>query len=112
MEVRNEVDVATAGLPEPSASASRPKVAVYMTNMSARVAPASTRKSSSSTIRSRGPSCMPADGAQREGVSGQYDIPGKKEVLAAHGFKQLGPAMRKLLEVSDTSYYNPNAKRY
>lgn len=55
---------------------------------------------------------MPADGAQREGVFGQYDIPGKKEVLAAHGFKQLGPAMRKLLEVSDTSYYNPNAKRY
>jgi hypothetical protein len=54
----------------------------------------------------------PADGMPREGVSGQYDIPGKKEVLAAHGFRHLGPAMRRLLEATDTSYYNPKAKRY
>lgn len=58
------------------------------------------------------PTDLPADGRPREGVSGQYDIPGKKEVLAAHGFKQLGPAMRKLLDAHDTSYYNPKAKRY
>lgn len=57
------------------------------------------------------PADLPAD-VQREGVSGQYDIPGKKEVLASHRFKQLGPAMRQLLEASDTSYYNPKAKRY
>ena len=54
----------------------------------------------------------PADGVPSEGVTGQYDIPGKKEVLAAYGFRQIGPAMRKLLEAGDTSYYNPGAKRY
>lgn len=58
------------------------------------------------------PADVAADDAPREGITGQYDIPGKKEVLAAYGFKQLGPAMRKLLEASDTSYYNPGAKRY
>lgn len=58
------------------------------------------------------PADIPADGTPREGVSGQYDIPGKKEVLAAYGFKHPGPAMRKLLEATDTSYYNPKAKRY
>jgi len=55
---------------------------------------------------------LPANGSSHEGVSGQYDIPGKKEVLAAHGFKHLGPAMQKLLDASDTRYYNPKAKRY
>ncbi|RDS83046.1 hypothetical protein DWU98_07910 [Dyella monticola] len=55
---------------------------------------------------------LPAEGSSHEGVSGQYDIPGKKEVLAAHGFKHLGPAMRQLLDASDTCYYNPKAKRY
>lgn len=58
------------------------------------------------------PADLPADDTPREGVSGQYDIPGKKEVLAAYGFKHVGPAMRTLLEATDTSYYNPKAKRY
>ncbi|MFK2873769.1 hypothetical protein [Dyella lipolytica] len=58
------------------------------------------------------PADIPADGTPRPGVTGQYDIPGKKEVLAAHGFQHIGPAMRKLLESTDTSYYNPKAKRY
>lgn len=58
------------------------------------------------------PADLPTDGAPREGVTGQYDIPGKNEVLAAYGFKHPGPAMRKLLEASDTRYYNPGAKRY
>ncbi|RDS82445.1 hypothetical protein DWU99_13620 [Dyella psychrodurans] len=60
----------------------------------------------------RRPTDVPADGTPREGVTGQYDIPGKKEVLAAYGFRNPGPAMRKLLESTDTSYYNPKAKRY
>jgi len=55
---------------------------------------------------------LAANGKHVEGISGQYDIPGKKEVLAAYGFKHPGPAMRKLLESTDTSYYNPKAKRY
>jgi len=58
------------------------------------------------------PADLSADETPREGVSGQYDLPGKKEVLAAYGFKHVGPAMRKLLEATDTSYYNPKAKRY
>jgi hypothetical protein len=58
------------------------------------------------------PANIPADGTPRPGVTGQYDIPGKKEVLAAYGFKHIGPAMRKLLDSADTSYYNPKAKRY
>lgn len=32
MEVRNEVDIATAGPPKPSANATRPKVGVCMAN--------------------------------------------------------------------------------
>jgi hypothetical protein len=58
------------------------------------------------------PADIPTDGTPRPGVSGQYDIPGKKEVLAAYRFQHIGPAMRKLLESTDTSYYNPKAKRY
>jgi hypothetical protein len=58
------------------------------------------------------PPDLPMDGMPREGVSGQYDIPGKKDVLKAHGFKHVGPAMRKLLEAADTGYYNVKAKRY
>jgi hypothetical protein len=58
------------------------------------------------------PADVPADGRPHPGVSGQYDIPGKKEVLAAHGFKHAGPAMRRLLDATDISYYNPKAKRY
>jgi hypothetical protein len=58
------------------------------------------------------PADLPNDGVPRQGVSGQYDIPGKKEVLAAYGFKNIGPAMRQLLDATDTSYYNPKAKRY
>jgi hypothetical protein len=58
------------------------------------------------------PANVPTDGTPMEGVTGQYDIPGKKEVLAAYGFKHLGPAMRQLLDAADTSYYNPKAKRY
>jgi hypothetical protein len=58
------------------------------------------------------PADVPAGGTPRPGVTGQYDIPGKKEVLAAYGFKHQGPAMQKLLASADTSYYNPKAKRY
>ena len=46
------------------------------------------------------------------GGTGPYDTLGKKEVLARHGFRHLGPAMRRLLEAEDTRYYNPRAKRY
>lgn len=53
-----------------------------------------------------------ADGKYADGVSGQYDIPGKKDVLKARGFNHLGPAMRRLLESTDLSYYNAKAKRY
>jgi len=58
------------------------------------------------------PAGRPGGENPREGVTGQYDLPGKKEVLAAHGFRQVGPAMRKLLEAENTDYYNPGAKRY
>jgi len=32
--------------------------------------------------------------------------------LKAYGFSHLGPAMRRLLESNDLSYYNAKAKRY
>jgi hypothetical protein len=53
-----------------------------------------------------------ADGKYADGISGQYEIPGKKDVLKAYGFAHLGPAMRRLLDSTDLDYYNAKAKRY